>query len=639
MEQIIRSLKSGVHFILAGCFALVPLVVWMRLYEPFSPIKGLVFVCGVGLGAMLTASVCLLSETCSLARTRLTLAVTLYYSCHLLLFFLLPYTDRNAFLLLSCQTLLFFLFSTIMDRRGRDLILHALMIAAVISAIYGVAQFFGFDLLHFSQGFVSRVSFGERIYITFGNPVLVGSFCVVLLPLAGAFLLRGLRRSSAPQRWAAPPWFWVGVVTLTLAMLLMSQTRSAWLAAGCSALLFGLLLKRPGLLTLLRRHPLILILLLLILSALLLSMFSGLFSPAAFMNPAGLQERLHYFDTAWNMIRDRPLFGRGIGTFAVYYPLYDDKRQVTARFGPGLAKKRLYHAHNEHLEQLHDGGIIGYALWLWILMEAALRLLRTRRIIEAGLLAALVGLLVDGLLSPSLRFLMISCLFWLIIGCANITNSPEPEPLPAPPASKKRSRKKKSAPAQSQATSIRLTPVRVIGLLGIIALLIFPISLAVRIVQANFSMKLAMYYYERQRYVPAIDQFIAVITRDPSEKPALYRLGDSYRASGHLQQAIETYTRLTRIDPNFAQVNFRLAELYDMQQDEQQVKYYLERQVRVNTMDWKAYYNLATIELQARNTAQTIEYLEQIEAIHRIQPLNPQYWQQIQTTLKTLKKT
>lgn len=84
---------------------------------------------------------------------------------------------------------------------------------------------------------------------------------------------------------------------------------------------------------------------------------------------AALTERLTPFVAAWSMFADHPLLGVGPGAFAWQY--YDYKIRIEQRYPP------LRHAfnrginfgevHNDHLQVLAEGGLLGYAVFASLL--------------------------------------------------------------------------------------------------------------------------------------------------------------------------------------------------------------------------------------------------------------------------------
>lgn len=69
-------------------------------------------------------------------------------------------------------------------------------------------------------------------------------------------------------------------------------------------------------------------------------------------------DRTQYWSTLSGVIKDFPLFGTGLGTFAAVYPAYESERTY------GL----LFHAHNDYLEYFSELGIIGSALFFGALI-------------------------------------------------------------------------------------------------------------------------------------------------------------------------------------------------------------------------------------------------------------------------------
>ena len=78
-----------------------------------------------------------------------------------------------------------------------------------------------------------------------------------------------------------------------------------------------------------------------------------------------LQEnRPLYWANAAGLVRDFPVFGAGLGTFAAAYPAYEK------RGGPEML---LVHAHNDYLESLAELGFLGTALLLGLILVLAVR--------------------------------------------------------------------------------------------------------------------------------------------------------------------------------------------------------------------------------------------------------------------------
>ena len=80
----------------------------------------------------------------------------------------------------------------------------------------------------------------------------------------------------------------------------------------------------------------------------------------------------------WAMIRDNPLMGVGLGAFEVAYPIYSHT--------DGLAV--VDYSHNDYLQILADGGILGGMVALWFLLlvfRALARSMKSKDLLFAGL--------------------------------------------------------------------------------------------------------------------------------------------------------------------------------------------------------------------------------------------------------------
>lgn len=129
-----------------------------------------------------------------------------------------------------------------------------------------------------------------------------------------------------------------------------------------------------------------------------------------------LVTRTEYWRGAWQMIQDRPLTGVGLGAFPAVYPAYGRS---------SVKNERLEHTHNDYLQLLTDGGLIGGLIGLWFLFELVrvLRrqlphLERTRsqdRAMTLGGYVALLGIAVHSFLDFNLQIAANALLFLSVL--------------------------------------------------------------------------------------------------------------------------------------------------------------------------------------------------------------------------------
>jgi putative inorganic carbon (HCO3(-)) transporter len=309
----------------------------------------------------------------------------------------------------------------------------------------------------------------------FGNPQLLAAFLLLLSPIAVALAgsARNPRRRLLAQLAAV----------MAIAGLGFCQTRSAWIGAIVGLALLGCLLarlpRRRG-----RRdlRP--------ALAAGLIA-FGGtgwlacqidlagpLLQRAATLARLGDDEgagwRVRQWRIALSLSRDRPVIGHGLGTFPIAAaPRFSQpiSTNLVAATGPNLS----LNAHSLYLQTLVESGLIGLALYLWMVTaflsagfrflrrlstvasrarqgrshrdergedrsEPALRLsrseIRSRFLVLAACLSAVAGSAVDAMANPGYQFVDVSLLFWTILGLGTaMTRFPT---RAAPPAAQSR---------------------------------------------------------------------------------------------------------------------------------------------------------------------------------------------------------
>jgi O-antigen ligase len=140
-----------------------------------------------------------------------------------------------------------------------------------------------------------------------------------------------------------------------------------------------------------------------------------------------LAQRLAMSRDTWHIFLAHPVLGTGMGTLEVAYPRYQTHYI-------GLI---VNHAHDDYIELLSDGGVLGGAFglaFLFVLYRQGLRNLRRARTpltrsLYAGGLVACTGLLLHELVDFNLHIPSNAIIFIVI---SILTTSLIPEPIPNP---------------------------------------------------------------------------------------------------------------------------------------------------------------------------------------------------------------
>lgn len=126
--------------------------------------------------------------------------------------------------------------------------------------------------------------------------------------------------------------------------------------------------------------------------------------------------RAEYWRHSWQIFRDHPLAGVGLGAFPAVYPAYGRS---------SVKGERLEQTHNDYLQLLTDAGLIGALLGLWFLFEIIRRARRQwlqlaharshERALVVGGYVAMLGLAVHSFLDFNLQIAANALVFLLIV--------------------------------------------------------------------------------------------------------------------------------------------------------------------------------------------------------------------------------
>ncbi|MEW7847154.1 O-antigen ligase family protein [Massilia aurea] len=190
--------------------------------------------------------------------------------------------------------------------------------------------------------------------------------------------------------------------------LLLTQTRSAWLACFLVFVLYAFLFERKYLLYLL----------LLPLAAVLIPSVSERLMDLSQGNEVGRYARLNSFAwrvTLWEsaihwMEPARLIYGYGLGGFEYFSSTFFD-----------MAGDTKWSAHNVYVEQLFDVGAIGLVCYLWLYARVLLTIRHFARMDAVSgflLMAVVVQYLIVSLSDNMFGYLVFNWYFWFTVGGA-----------------------------------------------------------------------------------------------------------------------------------------------------------------------------------------------------------------------------
>lgn len=303
-------------------------------------------------------------------------------------------------------------------------LIHGALLAGGLMALYGLFQTVGWDRLHWNTHFESRA------FSTLGNPDYLGGHLAVLLPLAFILTLRSPALSKT--------WLWYRGVTLVLFVgLLTTRVRGSFLALGGAALFLGVAFftswGRP-LFNRSRRFVLLTLGVLLVGVIAFLARHGGL--EAFSVHQFSVRQRVEIYKVAWEMVKDHPWLGIGLGQVGVQFPAYQARP-----FSPGDFAQHPYtyseHIHNEFLQFWVEGGLPGLLLFLAVLLAFVLAVARFLRNPETkardkeimiGVAGGVTALLLQSLSNFPLQLAPTTVLFGLLLA-APLALRPAP-PVP-----------------------------------------------------------------------------------------------------------------------------------------------------------------------------------------------------------------
>jgi|CXWL01.1.fsa_nt_gi putative inorganic carbon (HCO3(-)) transporter len=240
------------------------------------------------------------------------------------------------------------------DEAAVQRLIKVLTWTAWIAIGYGFLQLV--DYAAFPRGagkgidpFVWRGAFGDRVFSTYGNPNFYGDFLVIMFPI---LLMQWFKTKRTHL---------LLLLALLLVNLIKTGTKGAWLGFALVCFLLGVIafVFFPEQTKPYRKQVIGL-------TAALVLGFIGYTAKDLSSRVVSINFRLFTWEATWEMIRTQPWTGTGIGSFPPIYPAF---RRPPIFHIEGKHNTETDHSENEYIEQLFDNGILGFGIFLWLILS------------------------------------------------------------------------------------------------------------------------------------------------------------------------------------------------------------------------------------------------------------------------------
>ena len=130
-------------------------------------------------------------------------------------------------------------------------------------------------------------------------------------------------------------------------------------------------------------------------------------------------DRIAFYQHSLNMIKAHPLIGLGANTYMKNYKNYKNNPEYR-----NVVTIDNVYAHNIYLHMSAEIGLIGFAVFIWLLVrifseaKAIYKVMQDNflKVFALSLIACLIAFLVNGLTESSLYYARVAPVFWYLIG-------------------------------------------------------------------------------------------------------------------------------------------------------------------------------------------------------------------------------
>lgn len=455
---------------------------------------------------------------------------------------------------------------------------------ALLISLIGIAQYFGWAF--------STIPTVGNPSATFGYRNFAAIYLICLLPIVVVFAWQS---NTLPTRS-----LWTLTAILMSAFLIYTRTRGAWMG------LLGALLVTLVTCLILREHPLLrsskkrLAILTgsLVVALLLGNMPDQMKQEGKFRFDERKTDVTTTLSTAFStdhsrgrlivwqhtskMIFDHLLFGVGLGSWQIVYPVYDQGDTITRNAAP-------QRPHNDFLWILSETGLIGFSFYIWLLFVLFKSILvlykrepRAQKTAWAfGIAVGLLAYLGHSCFSFPKERIAPSFLFYLGIGAIAVLSS------------------------NTKKTTTKIRPYVVVSILFLFFALLFSYDQ----LQFDIHYRNIQNAWRQKNWSGLISEADAANKWGPFNHRSLLLKGIAQQNLNNHKAAIETYQHAQTYHPNSG--HSALAHAYMSIQNWQQAYQYQKKELMLFPADPNAWLDLSHIEEKLGSIDQAIQTLQQ----------------------------
>lgn len=369
--------RNAIHWLLPVLYVLISTAFYLRTYDSAQVKITLLQMGGLSLVTMWMCLLLMEGRKAIHKQDLVFLAPFLLYAVYIIISFLnAPYkwlSTDDFVRYLSYMGVSLIVISEF-DEAARRRFTKIFIAGAIITVAYGILQIVDFHFCsHDPSGlaldpFLWRAAFGPRVFSTYGNPNFFADFVLIMFFI---FISQYLKTRS----------FWyLPVIAADLLCLYCTDTKGAWMGFAIGFVIFVAIYSVFFLREYYERYRTQINAIAL---TVLVSVTLGV-GIAAKHRFNSVSFRVFTWLSTWEMIETRPLTGTGVGSFKVIYPAF---RRPQIFHIEGKHNTETDHAEDEYLEQWFDNGMIGFGLFLWIVIFTVTTGLRGLRSQTADLAA------------------------------------------------------------------------------------------------------------------------------------------------------------------------------------------------------------------------------------------------------------